>query len=210
MAIPSPRPPHAEGGSGRKRASALGSRKGRTDEQLLALYRDSHSAEAFCQLVARHRPLVFRCCHRVLPNVQDAEDAVQAVFLQLIQRPELVKKNLAAWLPEVARGVSIDLLRARSRRTDREKSWAAVKQGDTPLPDRDMLEELSTALTRLPTRLRRAVQLRYIEGRSVEESAQLAGCPSGTLGRRAMEGLKKLRSILVRRGSVSPPPDRAR
>jgi len=206
MTKPNATPPRGQGGQGRLASCGSKTWCSKTDADLLAVYLNSHSQEAFRQIVARHRPMVFRACHRLLPNLQDVEDAVQATFLLLVQHPELVKQNLAAWLHEVARGVAIDLLRARSRRADREKAWANGKPPKTPIPDRDMLEELNAALAKLPTRLRKAVYLRYIEGRSVEEAAILLGCPSGTLGRQSFEGLKKLRSILVRRGAVSPPP----
>jgi hypothetical protein len=46
---------------------------------------------------------------------------------------------------------------------------------------------------------RQAVILRYLEGRNVEESARIAGCPAGTLGRRASDGLARLQKRLARR-----------
>jgi sugar lactone lactonase YvrE len=66
-------------------------------------------------------------------------------------------------------------------------------------------EEVDAALEQMPARLREAVVLRYLEGRDQETAAQVAGCPRGTLARRAVEGLERLRTILLRRGVVVAP-----
>jgi hypothetical protein len=63
-------------------------------------------------------------------------------------------------------------------------------------------EELDAALASLPAMLREAIVLRYLEGRSQAEAARAAGCPQGTLGWRAMEGLSRLRALLSRRGAA--------
>src|SRR5213078_229775 len=46
------------------------------------------------------------------------------------------------------------------------------------------------------------IVLRYLEGRSQVEAARAAGCPQGTLGWRAMEGLNRLRKLLSHRGAA--------
>jgi len=61
-------------------------------------------------------------------------------------------------------------------------------------------EDLDAALSSLPALLREAIVLRYLEGRSQAEAARVAGCPQGTLGWRAMEGLNRLRGLLSRGG----------
>lgn len=47
--------------------------------------------------------------------------------------------------------------------------------------------EIMRHLAALPTRLREAVILRYLEERNLQEAAAMAGCPEGALGWRAME-----------------------
>jgi RNA polymerase sigma factor (sigma-70 family) len=176
------------------------------DHDLLKSYGATRSPDAFAQLVARHRAMVYRSCLRLLGNAHDAEDAAQAVFLILAQRPGLVRRSLAGWLHEAARGIAIDLLRSRASRVRREEEAARMRPSE-PTPNEGQLrEELDTALAGLPNRLREAVVLRYLEGRSQEEAARVADCPQGTIARRSSEGLNRLRTLLARRGVVVATP----
>jgi RNA polymerase sigma factor (sigma-70 family) len=175
-----------------------------TDAALVAQYAASGCERAFDEVVARHGAMVFRTCLRLLGNPHEAEDAAQAAFIVLARRPWAVRSDLASWLHWVARNTAFKVIRSRARRTRHEKEAArmttTVAPANTTAP---LKEELDTALARLPANLRQAVILRYLEGRSQEEAARLAGCPQGTLARRAMEGLQKLRTILQRRGVVA-------
>src|SRR5262245_12702553 len=112
-----------------------------SDGELLAEYRARRAAEAFAQVVTRHRAMVFRTCLRILGNQHDAEDAAQAVFLVLARRPDLlVRGTLAGWLHLVARRAAIDLLRSRTQRARREAEVAQV-QSIRPVSDQDQLRE---------------------------------------------------------------------
>jgi RNA polymerase sigma-70 factor (ECF subfamily) len=51
-------------------------------------------------------------------------------------------------------------------------------------------------LARLPTRLRLAVAVRYLEGLGQREAARRLGCPQGTVATRTREGLLRLRAIV--------------
>jgi RNA polymerase sigma factor (sigma-70 family) len=176
-----------------------------SDQDLLQSYGATRSPEAFAQLVQRHRAMVYRACLRLLGNAHDAEDVSQAVFLVLAQRPGLVRQNLAGWLHEAARGIAIDLVRSQTSRVRREEEAARMKPGEPAVNEAHLREELDSALAGLPTRLREAVVLRYLEGRTQEEAARVADCPQGTLAWRCSEGLNRLRTTLARRGAVVAP-----
>jgi RNA polymerase sigma factor (sigma-70 family) len=166
------------------------------DAELLERFRARRSEAAFDQIVARHGAMVYATCTRILRDPHAAEDATQGVFLALARRPEAVRGALPGWLYEVARRTSLKLLRSSRRRAVHEREAS----GMTPEKDSVWREELDAALASLPALLREAIVLRYLEGRSQAEAARTAGCPQGTLGWRAMEGLNRLRSLLSRRG----------
>src|SRR6516164_798417 len=58
-----------------------------SDGQLLERFVLRHEEAAFELLVQRHGPLVWHLCQRVLRHAQDAEDAFQATFLVLAEKP---------------------------------------------------------------------------------------------------------------------------
>jgi RNA polymerase sigma factor (sigma-70 family) len=174
-----------------------------SDTQLVAKYTTSRSAGDFAEIVARHVPMVLRTCRRLTGNAQDAEDAAQATFLVLAQKPGAVRENLAGWLHKVARDAAFRVVRGRMRRVRREETSARMRNDTPRRGSRDELrEELDTALTYLPQRLREAVVLRYLEGRDYEDAARLAGCSEPTMRWRSMQGLNRLRAILARREAV--------
>ena len=172
----------------------------RPDAELLEEYRASRSETAFTEIVARHGPMVYRTCLGVLARAEESEDAAQATFLVLARRPGAAERALAGWLHGTALRTSWALVRSRAHRARREVEAAKRMKTHSPEGAGELRAELDQALLRLPSPLREAVALRYLGGRSQEEAAHAAGCPQGTLGWRAMEGLNRLRAILGRRG----------
>ena len=81
---------------------------------------------AFAALVARHGPMVWRVCRRVLRNEHDAQDAFQATWLVLGARParSATAGTVGNWLFGVASRVSLDARAASSRRRLHERRYA--------------------------------------------------------------------------------------
>lgn len=173
------------------------------DSALLGRFAADRSEEAFALLVARHGPMVFAVCRRVLGNTPDADDAFQAAFLVLVRRAADVRHTdrLAGWLYGVAYRTALD---ARNRRAVRRKREATGELPDVPEPATAADAELSAIVERelagLPDHYRLAVVLCDLSGRSRAEAAVLLGIPEGTLSSRLAEGRKRLADRLARRG----------
>jgi len=167
----------------------------RTDTEILAEYLASGSEPAFAELVARHGPMVYRTCLRRLGDRHEAEDAAQATFMVLLRRAGAYRreKDLGVWLHGIARRVAAEAWRARSRRTRRQEEAAMVREaqraGGEAAAGSPARPALDAELAGLPAAQRQAVMLRYLEGRSEAEAAELAGVPQGTLSQRASRGL---------------------
>jgi len=180
----------------------------RSDRELLSAYALSSDEGAFADIVRRHGGMVHRVCLRVLGDEHSAEDASQAAFMVLARKAGSLRSgaDLASWLHGVARRAALMSARTVARRARREKEVAVLKNraGDEgSRGGRELVRgSLDHELARLPKRERQAVILRYLEGRTQEEAAGIAGCPRGTLSRLASQGLDRLRSRLARKGAV--------
>jgi RNA polymerase sigma factor (sigma-70 family) len=172
-----------------------------SDRELLRAYAESQDEVAFEELARRHGGMVYRACLRYLKNAVEAQDAAQAVFVVLVRQAGslLGKRSLAAWLYAVARHVSLKAIRTRTSRARREEEAALLRDiGAESAPA--LVEELDRALAAIPETQRQAVILKYVEGHSQEDAARIAGCPVGTISKRASRGIEKLRNRLQRYG----------
>lgn len=128
----------------------------------------------FSDLYRRHADLVYRAALRVTGNAADAEDVLQSVFLRLLHDVGRVdpERSPESYLRRAATNAAIDILRRRSTR------------GEAPLePDRQhpsapdsqplLKERLRRAIATLPPRDAELFSLRYLEGLSNGDLAEL-------------------------------------
>jgi RNA polymerase sigma factor (sigma-70 family) len=177
---------------------------GLPDGDLLEAFVTHRDEAAFAVLVRRHGPMVLGVCRRVIGNVHDAEDAFQATFLVLAHRAAAVEPRSAvgAWLHGVAHRTARRARVVRLRRLSREKPLQGAPHPATE--PQSLAEPLSPVLDeelqRLPERLRVAVILCDLQGRSRREAASQLGLPEGTLSSRLATARKLLAQRLARRG----------
>jgi RNA polymerase sigma factor (sigma-70 family) len=174
-----------------------------SDRDLLGRFVEKNDQSAFTALVRRHTGMVFGVCRRVLPNLQDAEDACQATFLVLAQKAKGIcwRPSVANWLFTTARKVARNARVIAQRRAQRE-TRAAVPEAVQPLDrltGRELLAALDEELDRLPPRYREPLVLCYLEGLTRDEAAIRLGVPAATLKIRLERGRKRLSNALTKR-----------
>jgi RNA polymerase sigma factor (sigma-70 family) len=163
----------------------------RSDEQLVALFRAGNEA-AFSVIHDRYRQRLFAYARQMLDGSrQDAEDALQDVFLRAYSslRANDRPLSLRAWLYRVAHNRCVDHLR--------KPVPPAIDLFDTsrkPLHDpiaeaerRDDLRRLVEDVRRLPDQQRSALLMREIDGLSYAELGAALGV-----------SLPAVKSLLVR------------
>ena len=108
-----------------------------------------------------------------------------------------------AWILTVARSRSIDLLRSRTRRKERESPLETIAGLRDPAPGPDAVSATSEqscrvrrALASLPSEQREAIETAYFAGLSHSEVAVALGEPLGTIKTRIRTGLSSLRRVL--------------
>lgn len=178
-----------------------------TDGELLGRFVAHRDGPAFAALVARHGPMVFGVCRRVLGDWHAAEDAFQAAFLVLARRAADVSPPgaVAGWLHGVAFRVARDARRSASRRSRREHTADALPDPGVlpPEDDGDLRNVLDAEVGRLPAKYRDALVACDMEGRPRVPVAEALGIPEGTLSSRLTAARRMLADRLARRG-VAP------
>jgi RNA polymerase sigma factor (sigma-70 family) len=176
-----------------------------SDAQLLRRFAEARDEAAFELLARRHGSMVLGVCRRVLGDVHEAEDALQATFLVLARKAATVARyrSVGGWLHTVAQRVA---LRARARRATRT---AHEQLQEKPAASPDPAAEVAWAevrrvideeVSRLPEKYRVPFVLFHLEGRSNAEVAQEFGCAVGTVESWLTRARERLRVSLTRRG----------
>ncbi len=173
-----------------------------TDARLLEYFVEQGNEAAFEALVRRHAPMVHGVCRRLLQHPQDAEDAVQVVFLVLARKAASVRPReaLAGWLYGVACKAA---LKARSRAA-RRKERQVVRLPEPPSPpDRppdDLRALLDRELRGLPDKYRAVLVVCDLEGQTRRDAARQLGWTEGTVCGRLARARSLLARRLIRRG----------
>jgi RNA polymerase sigma factor (sigma-70 family) len=175
-----------------------------TDGQLLERFTAGREEGAFAALLRRHGPMVLGVARRVLGQVQDAEDVLQATFLLLARKAASIRQgeSVSGWLHAVAFRLALKARGQKHMRQERENRAAGRRQ---PGPGfdvawRELLAVLDEELDRLPAKYRAPLVLCYLEGKTQEEAQRHLGCPLGTVRSRLAQARKLLRDRLTRRG----------
>jgi RNA polymerase sigma-70 factor (ECF subfamily) len=171
----------------------------------------SGDAQAWDELVRRHRRRIYNQCYRFTRRVCDAQDLTQDVLLRVyctlgsFREDEL---SFVAWLNLVTRNLLIDHYRKTKRDRNLARLDAAlprtgrlVTMKENPGIRYERAEQsgiLRTALAKLPPELRETVFFYDIRGLSYSEIALRTGVPVGTVKSRLHRGRSALAHLLRR------------
>ncbi len=154
----------------------------------------------FERLYRAYRALMFQVARRVLRSEQDAEDAVHQAFLKLAEAPELLPEapgpRARALLVTVAERKAIDLWRVRQRRPTEELDETVLVYDRPVEPD----GTLAAAMAALPPRYREVLLLKYYNGYSNGEIAQLLSLENANVSQLLHRGRERLARELQERG----------
>ncbi len=174
---------------------------GGTDLELLQRYAESRDAQAFAELVARNRDMVYGACYRALGGQVDAEDAAQECFLELARRAGSVKTSVAGWLHRVAVRTALAMQRKSRARSRAEREAATMLAGSEAEATWDEVKaEIDKAIDRLPERLREPLVLHFLQGRTQTAIAEEIGLSQSVVSVRVKEAIERLRGHLKRTG----------
>ena len=180
------------------------SRSGDPDADILELVAKGELAGALRLLMQRHGEAVYRYIGKSMRDEVRAADVQQRVFVEAHRDlPRFAgRSSLRTWLFAIAHNRTLDAIKQEKRAG---RHLAEGDGADTPDPSASPGEQLDAArlrdalarcLQKLDERIRAVVLLRYQQGFSFEEMAELSREKPGTLQARVMRALPVLRKCI--------------
>lgn len=172
-----------------------------TDEALMAaLAAGDHGA--FERLYARHKTAMLNYFLRATGRREMAEELFHELFLRVFDAAPAYhpRRPFRIWLYTVARNLLRDAWRARGRQPEWDDvevdGVSAVDDVETSCGEREVVEQLRQAVSRLPPGLREVLILSRYHGLSFAEIAEIVACTEGTARVRAFRAIERLRALL--------------
>jgi len=167
----------------------------------------AQDAQALAELYASWSGPLYSYALRVLPAPEDAEDALQEIFVKFWEKASSFDPSLSSgftWAWMIMRAHCCDILRHRGRRhaltsgpsLDDGKQAPLMAHGGSDLQQRDEVRRVVRALDQLSGPERRAVEMAVFLEYTGEEIAGELQQPLGTIKSRIRRGLLRLRHIL--------------
>ncbi|SIQ69645.1 RNA polymerase sigma-70 factor, ECF subfamily [Rhizobium sp. RU20A] len=159
--------------------------------------------KAFSTLYQTTSPKLFAICMRILRDRNEAEEALQEVYVKIWQRADRFATGSAtpiAWLAAIARNHAIDVIRARKPVGDTiDEAYDLADSAPTPEMQVELRAEgrrIDTCMERLGEDRATAVRRAYVEGLSYQELADLFSVPLNTMRTWLRRSLLKLRECM--------------
>src|SRR5450432_1875670 len=170
------------------------------DLDLLRRHLDG-DAEAFTQIVRRHRDRLWAVALRTTGDPEEAADALQEALISAMRHAASFRGDakLSTWLHRIVVNACLDRLRRRAAHptSPLPDDDRAPSTSRDEFDDRDTAADVRAALATLPADQRAAIVLVDIEGYPVADAAAILEVPTGTVKSRCARGRVKLVPLLA-------------
>ena len=172
---------------------------GPTDTELVLRVRQG-DLDAYGDLMRRYRPRFGRYVLHLLGDEDAAEEALQDAFVRAYQSLSQCRhpERFAAWVFRIIVNQCRTIAAQRGRHHARLAAPDAADQlsVDHPADADAWRDEIGRALARLVPEQREAFLLKYAEGLSYDEMADLTGAGTSALKMRVKRACERLRELL--------------
>jgi RNA polymerase sigma-70 factor, ECF subfamily len=167
----------------------------RFEDHLLLQQIARSQAEALSELYDRYSRLVYSLALYILGDSLTAEEVTQDVFMRVWEKAgtyRVEQAKVSTWLASITRNRSIDMLRRRGVRPEKDSVGWEDLPGNSPIPASNLSTEeraaqsirsqhVRAAVASLPADQRKALALAFFAGLTHSEIAELLGEPLGTV-----------------------------
>lgn len=168
------------------------------DELLLQRFVQHADRQALDDLLRRHVDLAYRVAKRILGTGDEAEDAVQSAFIQVIVKADQYRPtaSVKSWVLAIVANAALKQIRGSARRRKHELMSTEMSGAKPGADSDDMHADIREAVQQLPNHERLPVCLRFMDGLSFTEIAAILGTAEGTVRSQVHRGLEHLRERL--------------
>ncbi len=177
-----------------------------TTENTQALIRRLKAGDekAFDELVTEYRERIYRVAWRILREDEAAEDAAQEAFIKVFRHIGRFegRSSLYTWIYRITVNIALNKLK-------RDRFRQMLPLGDLPRRERrptadparmaessEIAHRIREAVETLPDKQKAVFTLKFYEGMSHREIADIVGCSEGTSKANYFHAIRKLRTQL--------------
>ena len=181
-------------------------RSGQTREETEALVArlKAGDQQAFEELVGTYRERLYRVAWRILRDDESAEDAAQEAFIKVYRHIARFegRSSLYTWMYRITVNIALNKLK-RDRFRQMVPLGDMIREDRSPRSDpertamgSEVVERVKAAVETLPDKQKAVFTLKFYEGLSHKEIADIVGCSEGTSKANYFHAVRKLRKLL--------------
>jgi RNA polymerase sigma-70 factor (ECF subfamily) len=188
------------------------------DDAELAERARNGDVDAYEQLVARYQQIAHRVAYLITRSSSDADDAAQEAFVKAYYALDRFRSGASfkPWLLTIVSNEARNRRRSTGRRIELVERAASVRPSGDAAPSPEVAaiatEErriLMDAVYRLREPDRLVIVYRYLLDLSEKETAEILGCPRGTVKSRLSRALARLKDDIGDRFELGAVPGAA-
>jgi RNA polymerase sigma-70 factor (ECF subfamily) len=180
-----------------------------TNERALLERAKEYDGAALAELYDRYAPRIYAYIYRRVSDAHLAEDLTGDVFVRVIkaiQAEQFWQASFQAWLYRIAHNLVVDHYRRGGQATELtldERLMAAEDDPASVVTERLSRQRLRAAISRLTPDQQQVLALRFGEGLTAREAAEIVGKSVGAIEALQHRALAALRRILEKESHES-------
>jgi RNA polymerase sigma-70 factor (ECF subfamily) len=157
---------------------------------------------AYGQLYDRYAPLVRAVCYDVVGHLAEAKDLAQDVFMRAYDKLDTLREPelFGRWIVAIARHRCKEWHREKIRTQEKQTGFNETYAVSARSSNDGQLEQLRSAIRKLPTKERLALHTFYLQENSVDDARRILGLSRSGFYRVLERARKQLAVLLSQEG----------
>jgi RNA polymerase sigma-70 factor (ECF subfamily) len=172
----------------------------------LTLIDSEEDRRKFERIYTDYKQTMYYAAFRILKNIHDSEDAVHQAFIRLIDRMDKIdegdRHKTRGFLVVITEHIAIDIYRKQKRQNCVSYDELEIFTPDDSAHAFDIENTVVEAILKLPVNYSTVLRLKYSQGYSDAEIADILGISEENVRQRISRAKKKLSALLQEEGET--------